>query len=430
MDKQALELNTIIQEKNAVVYELLSEQGKMAFFPKCGILSQAAQANGKKINATMGIATEDDGSPMRLDCLTTNIGLSPEKIFLYAPSFGKSDIRAKWQEFIYNKNPSLNNKTISLPVVTNALTHGLSIIGQMFFNKKDEVIISNLYWENYDLVFEQPFGVKFDLYSAFKGSGLDILSFEKKMINKSNEKKIVLLNFPNNPTGYTPTIEEAKAIIRIIKESAEMGNKLIVILDDAYFGLVYEKNIYKESLFTELADLHQNVLAVKVDGATKEDYAWGFRIGFITYGIKGGDSDLYAALEAKTAGLIRGSISSASNVAQSLLMNAYANPKYIEQKQRKYETLKSRYQVVVNILEEHKEYSKYFKPLPFNSGYFMCVELVDVDCEELRKLLLTEYSTGVICFGGVIRLAFSAIQKELIPELFENLYDACKKLAS
>ena len=48
------------------------------------------------------------------------------------------------------------------------------------------------------------------------------------------------------------------------------------------FGLVYENGIFKESLFSKLADLHENVLAVKVDGATKEDYAWGFRVGFIT----------------------------------------------------------------------------------------------------------------------------------------------------
>ena len=38
---------------------------------------------------------------------------------------------------------------------------------------------------------------------------------------------------------------------------------------------LYEEGIEKESLFTYLCDLHENVLAIKIDGATKEDYVWG-----------------------------------------------------------------------------------------------------------------------------------------------------------
>ncbi len=431
MDKQALELNQTIQKSSSAVYELLGDKGKNAFFPKSGILSQSAQANGKKINATIGIATEDDGSPMRLDSLSGSISLAPDKVFPYAPSYGRPDIRAKWQEHIYEKNPSLKDKPISLPVVTNALTHGLSIIGQMFFNQDEKLIQPDLYWENYGLVFEQPFGIKFDTCNTFNGEGFDLLALEEKLVAKPIGKKAVLLNFPNNPTGYTPTVEEAKSIIKIIKKSAEQGNKLLVILDDAYFGLVYKKNIYSESLFAELADLNSNVLAVKVDGPTKEDYVWGFRVGFITYAIKGGDKDLYSALEAKTAGLIRGNISNSSNLSQSLLMTAYSCPNYSKEKQKKYEILKSRFEVVLNILSEKKVYEKYFKALPFNSGYFMCVKLEKgIDGEALRKLLLDEYDTGVIWASGVMRIAFSAVPKKMIPVLFENLYQACTKITS
>jgi len=430
MDNQALELNQTIQKNNATVYELLGDKGKNAYFPKSGILSQAAQASGKKINATIGIATEDDGSPMRLDSLTKNIGLAPEKVFPYAPSYGRPDIRAKWQEHIYEKNPSLKDKPISLPVVTNALTHGLSIIGQMFFNEGEKLVLSDLYWENYGLVFEQPFGIKFDLMNTFSGEGLDLEAFEAKLSVKKAGKIAVLLNFPNNPTGYTPTEKEALAIVDVIKRSADKGNKLLIILDDAYFGLVYKKNIFKESLFAQLADLHKNVLAVKIDGPTKEDYVWGFRVGFITYGIKDGDKELYSALEAKTAGLIRGNISNASNLSQSLLMTAYSCPNYAKEKQKKFEILKSRYEVVVKELQDKKEYAEFFTALPFNSGYFMCVDLAKgIDGEALRRLLLDEFGTGVILCGGVIRIAFSAVQKKLIPELFDNLYQACKKLS-
>ena len=199
-----------------------------------------------------------------------------------------------------------------------------------------------------------------------------------------------------------------------------------MIIDDAYFGLVYEDNIIKESIFSMLADLHENVLAVKVDGPTKEEYVWGFRVGFITYGIKSSTKEIYTALESKTAGAIRSNISNASNLSQSLLLNAYNSPGYKEEKKEKYKILKKRYEEVKKILK-NKKYKEFFEPLPFNSGYFMCVQVKKgINAEQVRQTLLKKYDTGVIVFNDLIRIAFSATPTGKIPELFENIYNACK----
>jgi len=69
--------------------------------------------------------------------------------------------------------------------------------------------------------------------------------------------------------------------VAAIKEVAEAGCNIVAITDDAYFGLFYEDSL-KESLFGKLANLHPRILAVKLDGATKEEFVWGFRTGFIT----------------------------------------------------------------------------------------------------------------------------------------------------
>ena len=82
MNPQAEELNRIIQEKSSVVFELLSKRGKEIYFPKKGILAQSAEAAKAGINATIGTAVEDDGSPMRLDSIASKVNLKPEKIFL------------------------------------------------------------------------------------------------------------------------------------------------------------------------------------------------------------------------------------------------------------------------------------------------------------------------------------------------------------
>jgi hypothetical protein len=57
----------------------------------------------------------------------------------------------------------------------------------------------------------------------------------------------------------------------------------------------------------------------------------------------------------------------------------------------------------------------------------MCLKLKKgLNTEEVRVHLLNKYGTGVIALGEVIRLAFSAVPQSRLPELLENLYNACR----
>ncbi|MEA1986637.1 MAG: aminotransferase class I/II-fold pyridoxal phosphate-dependent enzyme, partial [Candidatus Marinimicrobia bacterium] len=389
MNKNAEELNKIIKSENEAIYSMLNKKGKEIFFPKKGILAQSAEAKGKEINATIGMALNDDNSPMSLDIISEKLNIKKTDAFPYAPSYGKPELRKKWKEMIIQKNPSLSSE-ISLPVITNGITHGLSIFGYLFLD--DEIIIPEPYWGNYNLIFINGHEAKIKKFPLFS-DGFNIAELEESL-NSAGDKKVLLLNFPNNPTGYTPTEKEAEAIIEVIKKSAENGKKIVIGIDDAYFGLVYETGIYKESLFSQLTNIHENVLAVKLDGITKEDYAWGFRVGFITYGIKNGNKKLYNSLSDKTAGAIRGNISNASNLSQSLIFDAFNNSNYENEKKKNYKILEKRYKLVKDTLKQYD--NKYFEPLPFNSGYFMCIKLKGIDTEKVRQKLLDKYNTGLI----------------------------------
>jgi aspartate/methionine/tyrosine aminotransferase len=425
MDKQAIDLNEIIQNTNKNVLELLSERGKNIFFPKLGILSQSAQAKGKSINATIGEAIEDDGSSMHLSEFDKLINLPLGSVYPYAPSFGKKELRDYWKDSVYRKNPSLGVTPISVPIVTSGLTHGISISSYMFVDEGDTVVIPDLFWENYSLIFENAYKGKVVTFPLFKNGGFNVEGFSETL-DTLQGKIVLLLNFPNNPSGYTPLVSEIPLIVNAIQKQAEQGKNIVAIIDDAYFGLVYENNVYTESIFTQLCNLNEKVLAVKLDGPTKEDYVWGFRVGFISYGVKNGTPELYEALENKTAGAVRGNISNVSHLSQSLLYKAYFSGQYEADKKEKFDTLNSRYQSIIRALVDPK-YSEFFTALPFNSGYFMCIELKDpLKAEAIRKILLDKYSTGVIVFGNLIRLAFSAVPKSKIPELIENIYLACQ----
>lgn len=426
MDPQAINLNEAIQKLNKNVLDLLSERGRNIFFPKLGILSQSGQAKGKNINATIGEAIEDDGFSMHLSEFDHLIHLPLASVYPYAPSFGKKELRDCWKSFIYQKNPSLGTTSISTPIVTCGLTHGISISSYLFVNEGDTVVIPDLFWENYSLIFENAYKGKVVTFPLFKNGSFNSEGF-LETLDSIEGKIILLLNFPNNPTGYTPLINEIPLIVDAIRKQADQGKNVVALIDDAYFGLVYEQNVFTESIFTRLSNLSEKVLAVKLDGSTKEDYVWGFRVGFISFGVKNGTPELYEALENKTAGAVRGNISNVSHLSQSLLYAAYFSPTYQEDKKEKFLTLKSRFETIQQVLSDAK-YLQYFTALPFNSGYFMCIELNDqLDAEAIRQILLSKYSTGVIVFGNLIRLAFSAVPKSKIPQLIENIFLACKE---
>ena len=136
MNPIAKELNEIIIKANIHVYEMLSEVGKNLFFPK-GILAQSAEAKEKahKFNATIGMATEK-GRTMYLPSVMNFVNeIPPEEALTYAPSFGVKELREQWKIDIINKNPTLKEKIISLPVVTNAITHGLSVVADDAFGQ-------------------------------------------------------------------------------------------------------------------------------------------------------------------------------------------------------------------------------------------------------------------------------------------------------
>ena len=422
MNELAIKLN----ETLGSAAEFLSPAGKRMYFPYGGILGQGAEAKTCGINATIGMAFEEDGSPLVMDCFKKSLGLD-KKAFLYAGSFGLPKLRELWREMEFKKNPSLKGKTFSNPVVTNALTHGIRICAELFAGADDTLVTPDLFWDNYELVCQEAVGCKVAHFNTFKKGAFDTEAMKKALLAEG-EKKILILNFPNNPTGYTATLEDAKKIVATVKAVAAKGKRIVVVCDDAYFGLVYEKGVHGESLFAEFSDLHKNVLAVKLDGTTKEDYVWGLRVGFISFAFKGATAEQLKALEAKAAGNVRSGISNVSSIGQHMAIAAFADPMYAAQKKEKYVVLKKRYQEIRKILKKHPEYAEFFEVMPFNSGYFMCVKPLGVDAEAVRKHLIAKYSTGTIMLSGLIRLAFSTIPTAKLATLFQNVADAVRDL--
>ena len=129
----ARELNEQLAASAPEILAMLSPLGRRLYFPK-GILSQSAEARQKahRFNATIGIATEK-GQAMHLASVQSHLrDISPDDAFTYAPASGRLSLRERWREKQLEENPSLRGKAFGLPIVTAALTHGLSLVGDLF----------------------------------------------------------------------------------------------------------------------------------------------------------------------------------------------------------------------------------------------------------------------------------------------------------
>lgn len=435
MNQLARELNQDIENGNPHIIEMLSDVGKQLFFPK-GILSQSAEAKEKahKLNATIGIATEKGGI-MHFPSVMSHIDdLKPEESLTYAPSFGIPALRKTWKEWQLKKNPSMRDKQTSLPVVSCGITHAISVLTDMWMNPGDVVILPDMMWGNYNLIMSVRRGIRLSHYSIFTDEGrYNIPAFEKKVREEAekNDKIIVLLNFPHNPTGYSISEEEGNAIVNILTDIAEGGTNVIAITDDAYFGLFFEEETMKESVFARLAGSSERLVAIKMDGATKENFVWGLRVGFMTYGckVKGDPAAVYNALERKTAGGVRGNISNASHLSQSIVLKSMNDKAFEEESREKFEILRKRAAKVKEVLADPK-YNDAWDVYPFNSGYFMCVKLKTVDAEQLRVHLLDKYGVGLIALGERnLRVAFSCLEESDVQELFDTVLQGIRDLS-
>ncbi len=420
--KELQQLNSILKS-NPEVYEMLSEFGRCIFFSENGVLTQSWEAREKAyhFNATLGEAQSNKKTLYSKELHESLSGFGPEEIYPYAPPAGLKELREHWLEKMLNENPSMANMDLSLPIVTTGLTHGLSLAADLFLDPGDPVVVHDKHWENYELIFEVRGNNTLNPYPTFTEGGFNVPAMENRILSLKSGKVFVVLNFPNNPTGYTPTRAEAFEIARALKRCAERGKKLVVLCDDAYYGFWYAEDCIHESIFGLIADLHPSILTIRVDGATKEAFAGGFRVGFITYG--GKSKEVLSALEKKTTGAIRAFISSSSHPSQSILLKGLKSDEYRREMKYNHALLCQRGREVMALCRIGSR-KKLWEPYPYNSGYFLCIK-VNKNAAMVRQYLLSHYGIGVIaCSEEDIRISVPCIEIEHLREFFAVLDDA------
>ena len=417
---EAQDRNDRLAAINPVLAEALSPLGRRSFFPK-GIPYQAGQAKACKINGTIGQITDGAGQPLPLAPLAEVLsGLDPRDAFLYSPIGGREPARKLWHAKLAKEDARMAG--VALPTVSAGICHALTMAAELFFAPGDTLVLPDLYWDNYEQVFQIRLQGEFKGFPFYDAQGGFNVQGLAAALAEVPGKVHVLLNFPSNPNGYSPTPEELLAIAQALTDAAR-HRTVVVICDDAYHGLVFDPAASTKSLFYELLERSPNLIPLKCDGATKELSFFGGRVGFLSFGMA---KEAAAILHDKCMGLIRSGIGGPVGLSQALVEIELADPRHEAEFERLRLVMAGRYRALRSALDKPSEHWTVFR---FNAGCFCLLELrPGLDADQIRQQLIGEESVGVVSQGDrYIRIAFCSLKEEAIVPLIEALARVCAK---
>jgi len=435
--------------------DAMSDTARDLFLPQ-GIFHWSGRAKKEaEIDATIGSAQGKKSSflPGADDSVCTFYlptvmkkfaALGSEQVVPYAPINGLPRYRNAWRKWIVEKlspHYKFDANLIGTPTVVPGVTSGLAYLGRLFLSDGETILCHDCKWENYTLVFSGTQKLVVKSVPLFKGAGLDIDSLAsaiREIMKKQNP--VVVLNFPNNPTGYMPGIEESKTLraelLKLADEAAAAGRKIAIIFDDAYDGFVYDPAAAPISIFGHFVGAHPAIIPVKCDGASKEFLLYGSRAGCVTFAFHpdwGDQEAIQKELDNKLGAFIRGTVSNCNLASQQAVAAAIEEngADCSAERERITGILAARWRALKKALDTADLGGN--KPDPYNSGFF-CFLNLDIPADKLADHLLVKYKLGVIPLiepevnVNGIRIAFCSVEETLIQETVDRIAAGIKDI--
>ncbi|MFW9876192.1 MAG: pyridoxal phosphate-dependent aminotransferase [Candidatus Thorarchaeota archaeon] len=237
---------------------------KLKNAPKSAIRELFDIASGRSDIISLGIGQPDFNTPEPV--IQGNINALKKNITMYAPTRGIPELL----ELIEKKMDKFNKISVNWKeniIVTNGASQAITLAFASLFNPGDEIIISSPNFVSY-FYCATFFGIKVVEVKRNKDFSSNIEGIRNAITNKT---KAMLINSPNNPTGYVLRLKELKEIVDIIIE-----HDLYLITDEVYENYIYDG--FKHISPASLNDMFERT--VTVNAISKLFSATGFRLGY------------------------------------------------------------------------------------------------------------------------------------------------------
>lgn len=280
-----------------------------------------------------------------------------------------------------------------------------------FLEKDDEVIYFDpsypLHLSQIHLAQAKPVFVS---YNESNNWSIDLEKLEKAITSKT---KMVILTNPNNPTGTVLSELEVKKLSGIV-----VKHSLILLLDEAYDFLTYEKELFSP---LRIPELRNNLIVCK--SFSKEFAMTGWRIGYVYANpeiiTKINDVHVYFSISPSTPSIVA-SIAALSDLRGEEAIN-YFKAKFVESRQ-----------AICERLEKLPKLFSFSRP---DGAYYAFPKIVGFDMPALdfAKMLVDEAKVITIPGDSMgpagknhLRMSFAADVK-LIHEAFDRIDGFAKK---
>jgi aspartate/methionine/tyrosine aminotransferase len=148
---------------------------------------------------------------------------------------------------------------------------GIYLTARALLNPGDEVIVLSPAYDALINMFEHIVGAEgTKKWKFLPGDSRWELDFDQLTELISPETKMLVVNFPHNPTGYLPTQDQFHQLIELVEQ-----NDLLLFCDEMYFGLVHSGTPTIDST-VDVTDK-----AVVLSGLSKTHGLPGLRTGWL-----------------------------------------------------------------------------------------------------------------------------------------------------
>lgn len=303
----------------------------------------------------------------------------------YTPSTGTLELR----EAIAKKLKEENNIAVDASgiIVTAGAKYSLYVAILGLVGQNDEVLLPAPYWVSYPEMVKLTQG-KLKIIPTEKKNNF-VISVETLKKAITSKTKLLILNYPNNPTGMTYSREDIEAIYDVIKD------KNIFVLSDE----IYEKLIYDGRKHVSFASLpNAKDITLTVNGFSKAFSMTGWRLGYLA-----GPTSIINELSK----IVDHTTSCSTSISQKAALAALKDKDWQA-------NLNKQFQERRDVLWQGLSKLKKIKPFKSQGTFYMLCDISDTGLSgvDFASKLLNDYMVSSIpaeSFGieGCIRISFA-----------------------
>lgn len=215
---------------------------------------------------SLGVGEPDFQTPWSIR--KTAIDTLEKKRIIYSANSGLADLRTEISSYI-NKKMNVSYDSQNEVIVTVGGSEAIDISLRALINPGDEVLIVEPCFVCYAPIVELSGGIPVSINTRIEDNFKLTPELLKEKITKKT--KLLILPFPNNPTGAIMTREDLEKIAEIIRNT-----NIMILSDEIYSELTYGR---KHCSIVQIEGMQERTILI--NGFSKAFAMTGWRLGYL-----------------------------------------------------------------------------------------------------------------------------------------------------